>query len=58
MSDPFIGQVINGYQITEGIGKGCLGTVYKAIRPELDDIRAVKFVPIDIVRTYLKTISL
>lgn len=49
MSDSFIGCSINGYVIRERIGKGCIGAVYKAVKEELDDIRAVKFVPMDVV---------
>lgn len=49
MSDSFIGHSINGYIIQEKIGKGCIGAVYKAVKEELDDVRAVKFVPMDVV---------
>lgn len=49
MSDFFIGHSINGYIIQEKIGKGCIGSVYKAVKEELDDVRAVKFVPMDVV---------
>ena len=48
-NDPFIGKNINGYVIEERIGKGCLGAVYKGIKAELDDVRAVKFVPLDVI---------
>lgn len=48
-SDSFIGRSINGYVIQERIGKGCIGKVYKAIKTELDDVRALKFVPLDVV---------
>lgn len=47
--DSFIGRSINGYVIQEKIGKGCIGAVYKAVKEELDDVRAVKFVPMDVV---------
>lgn len=49
MSDSFIGHSINGYIIQDKIGKGCIGAVYKAVKEELDDVRAVKFVPMDVV---------
>lgn len=48
-NDAFIGHNINGYVIKESLGKGCIGAVYKSIREELDDVRAVKFVPMDVV---------
>lgn len=48
-NDTFIGQNINGYVIKETLGGGCIGKVYKAIREDLDDERAVKFVPMSIV---------
>ena len=48
-TDAFIGHSINGYIIQERLGKGCLGAVYKAVLEELDDVRAVKFVPMDVV---------
>lgn len=49
-SDFFIGQNIHGYIIQEKIGKGCIGAVYKGVNTELDDVRAVKFVPVEVVR--------
>lgn len=47
--DPFIGKDINGYVIEERIGKGCLGAVYKGVKAELDDVRAIKVVPLDVI---------
>lgn len=48
-NDIFIGQNIDGYVIKESLGGGCIGKVYKAIREDLDDERAVKLVPMSVV---------
>lgn len=43
--DPFLNLDIGGYIVQESVGKGCIGKVYKAYREDMQDVRAVKFVP-------------
>ncbi|HEX9676316.1 MAG TPA: protein kinase, partial [Anaerolineales bacterium] len=40
-----IGQTLGGYQILEQIGKGGMGTVFKAYQPSLERHVAVKILP-------------
>ena len=49
MLDEFIGQEIDAYVITELIGAGCMGRVYKAENSDLSDERAIKIVPLDVI---------
>lgn len=47
--DNFIGLEIDTYVITELIGTGCVGRVYKAENRDFSDERAIKFVPLDVI---------
>lgn len=47
--DKFIGLEIDTYVITELIGTGCVGRVYKAENKDFSDERAIKFVPLDVI---------
>ena len=42
--DPYLGVVVNGYEITERVGAGQIGTVYKAVRSNPDDAVACKII--------------
>ena len=44
MSDSLIGQTIDGYQIEEVIGRGGMGTVYRAVDVALDKTVALKII--------------
>ena len=43
--DIYIGMVINNYKIIEQIGHGKIGTVYKAIREDINHTVACKIIP-------------
>jgi len=45
MYNQFIGEKINGYIIKDYINEGMIGKVFKAYREDIDDYRAVKFIP-------------
>lgn len=49
MLDSFIGKNIDGYSVTELIGTGCVGRVYKASNEKFYDTRAIKFVPMSAI---------
>ncbi|MEZ4827433.1 MAG: protein kinase [Bacteroidia bacterium] len=40
--DAFLGEEFNNYRITEYLGNGSLGTVYKAVHTEMNSERAIK----------------
>lgn len=50
MNDIFIGEIIDGYKISNAVGEGCIGKVYKAIHEDLLDTRAIKFIPMSKVK--------
>lgn len=45
-----IGQQIGDYRITEYVGGGCNGFVFKAEYPRLSETRAIKFIPIQKIK--------
>lgn len=47
MNDNFVGRRVGDYTITELIGAGCIGKVYKAENKEFADERAIKFIPME-----------
>ena len=42
--DPYEGLQVRNYTIVEKVGKGKIGTVYKAIRSDINDIAACKVI--------------
>jgi len=47
MTDIFLGQTVQGYKVEKFIGKGAIGKVYRAHNKDIDDIRAIKFIPMN-----------
>lgn len=45
--DPYVGLDIAGYQLTEKLGEGRIGVVYKAVRSVFGDTLACKIIPQD-----------
>ncbi len=51
MENKFIGKVVNDYVIEDYINEGQIGKVFKAHRQDIDEYRAVKFIPINNLRS-------
>lgn len=49
MNDSIIGSKIQEYVITELIGTGCVGQVYKAENKEFSDTTAIKLIPVSVI---------
>jgi hypothetical protein len=49
--DPYLGSLVSGYTLIERIGSGRIGTVYKAVRSDPEDIVACKIIPEGRLRT-------
>jgi serine/threonine protein kinase len=45
MVDPFLDQIVQGYKVEAFIGEGAIGKVYYAYNREVNDDRAIKFIP-------------
>lgn len=50
MCDKFIGMNIQDYIITDYVGGGAIGSVYKAYNGKVVDYRAIKFIPLSSLR--------
>lgn len=48
--EKIVGKEVNGYKIVEYIGSGAIGHMFRCKNNELDDERAIKFIPIDSLR--------
>jgi len=47
MEDVLLGQNVQGYVVDKFIGEGAIGKVYRAYNNDIEDYRAIKFIPID-----------